>query len=142
VNYILIITNLAIFLLVLNNLVFPDKLSYDFLEDAMGRAVRQSLVPENIDEMQAHASEAADLLKALANETRLLILCSLAKQEMSVGELNERVDISQSALSQHLAVLRRDALVKTRRDSQTIFYSLADGRSAKIIEVLHQLYCA
>ena len=96
---------------------------------------------DNLEEMKEHASEAADLLKALANETRLMILCSLAGQEMSVGELNQKVPLSQSALSQHLAVLRRDKLVQTRRKSQTIFYSLADTRSSKIIDVLRQLFC-
>jgi len=95
----------------------------------------------NLEEMKEHASEAADLLKALANETRLMILCSLAGQEMSVGELNQKVRLSQSALSQHLAILRRDKLVQTRRKSQTIFYSLADTRSSKIIDVLRQLFC-
>jgi len=96
---------------------------------------------DNLEEMKEHASEAADLLKALANETRLMILCSLAGQEMSVGELNQKVRLSQSALSQHLAILRRDKLVQTRRKSQTIFYSLADTRSSKIIDVLRQLFC-
>jgi DNA-binding transcriptional ArsR family regulator len=97
--------------------------------------------PDNLEDMKEHAGEAASLLKALANETRLMILCSLADQEMSVGELNRKVRLSQSALSQHLAVLRRDKLVQTRRKSQTIYYSLADTRSSKIIDVLRQLYC-
>jgi DNA-binding transcriptional ArsR family regulator len=92
--------------------------------------------------MREHAGEAAQMLKALANESRLLVLCTLSAGELSVGELNARVDISQSALSQHLAVLRRDGLVTTRRESQTIYYSLVDGPVTEIIGVLHGIFCA
>lgn len=92
-------------------------------------------------DMREHAGEAAQMLKALANESRLLVLCTLSEGELSVGELNERVDISQSALSQHLAVLRRDGLVTTRRESQTIYYSLVEGPVTQIIDVLHGVFC-
>ena len=92
-------------------------------------------------EMREHASDAAQLLKALANENRLLILCTLSEAELSVGQLNERMDLSQSALSQHLAVLRRDGLVSTRREAQTIYYSLAQGPAGRLIETLHGIYC-
>lgn len=92
--------------------------------------------------MRAHADDAAQLLKALANEKRLLILCLLADGERSVGELNNRVDLSQSALSQHLAVLREQDMVCTRREAQTIFYSLAPGPAFEVIKVLHSIYCA
>lgn len=95
----------------------------------------------DLDTMRQHAGDAAQLLKALANEHRLLILCTLSEGELSVGELNGRVALSQSALSQHLALLRRDGLVQTRRVSQQIFYSLAPGPAAQIITVLHDLYC-
>ena len=88
-----------------------------------------------------HASDAARLLRALANEKRLMLLCLLVEGERSVGELNARVDLSQSALSQHLAVLRADGLVDTRREAQTIYYSLADGPAHRIIETLHAIYC-
>ena len=71
-------------------------------------------LPADLDTMREHAHEAAQLLKALANENRLLLLCTLAQGELSVGQLNEQVALSQSALSQHLALLRRDGLVKTR----------------------------
>lgn len=91
--------------------------------------------------MRSHACEAAQLLKALANEHRLLLLCTLAEGELSVGQLNERVALSQSALSQHLALLRRDGLVQTRRSAQQILYSLADGPAQSIIATLHDLYC-
>jgi len=91
--------------------------------------------------MRAHAGDAARFLKALANDNRLMILCVLAENEASVSQLNERIDLSQSALSQHLALLRRDGLVKTRRASQTIFYSLQPGPVMQFIELLHDIYC-
>ncbi|WP_370463940.1 ArsR/SmtB family transcription factor [Oceanospirillum sediminis] len=91
--------------------------------------------------MRDNAKEATALLKALANENRLMILCYLDGKELSVSELNESLDLSQSALSQHLAVLRRDNLVKTRRESQTIYYSLNGDRAGTVIRTLHQMYC-
>lgn len=93
------------------------------------------------EEMRAHAGAAARLLKAIANEKRLMILCVLSEGELSVGEINERIPISQSALSQHLAVLRRDQLVSTRRDGQLIFYRLREGPVNRIIQTLHGIYC-
>lgn len=92
-------------------------------------------------EMESHARDAAQLLKALANEHRLLILCHLEEGEKSVGEINERVALSQSALSQHLSVLRRDGLVETRREAQTIYYCLADGPATRVVTTLHDVYC-
>lgn len=94
-----------------------------------------------LNDVKANAQAAAQMLKAIANESRLLILCNLEGKELSVSELNEQVNLSQSALSQHLAVLRKDGLVKTRRESQTIFYSLGDSRASEVIRTLHQLYC-
>lgn len=93
-------------------------------------------------EMKAHACEASQLLKALANENRLMILCSLAQGELNVSELNDRLELSQSALSQHLAWLRREELVNTRRDAQTIYYSLHGTKAKEVIEVLQSIYCA
>ncbi len=104
-------------------------------------AVAAQAQPLAIDQMRENASQAAQLLKALANENRLLILCHLDGKELSVTELNQHLDLSQSALSQHLAVLRRDGLVKTRRESQTIFYSLAGDSASRVINTLHQMYC-
>ena len=75
-------------------------------------------------DLNANAKIAATMLKAIANESRLLILCHLEGKEMSVTELNDHLELSQSALSQHLAVLRKNELVTTRRESQTIYYSL------------------
>lgn len=98
--------------------------------------------PPSSDLMRAHAGDAVRLLKALANEKRLIILCMLAEGERSVGELNARLDLSQSALSQHLGLLREDGLVTTRREAQTIYYALASGPSQRIIDTLHGIYCA
>ncbi len=98
-----------------------------------------TLSPERVQE---YAGEAAQLLKALGNEQRLLILCNLLDGPLSVGELNQRVDLSQSALSQHLALLRELGLVETRREAQTIFYSLPDGPVVRVMAVLQDIYCA
>ncbi len=92
--------------------------------------------------IQEHAGEAAALLKALANDQRLLVLCCLLDGPMSVGEINERVPLSQSALSQHLGVLREAGLVTTIRQSQIVNYSLAQGPALKIMEVLYSAFCA
>lgn len=90
----------------------------------------------------AEAAEAVDLLKAMANQPRLLILCYLTEVgEMSVGELASRVDLSQSALSQHLARLREHGLVSTRKVSQTVFYSVCDPKAAQVLALLHDLFC-
>ncbi len=92
--------------------------------------------------IQEHAHEAAAFLKALANDQRLLVLCSLLEGSLSVGEINERVPLSQSALSQHLGVLREAGLVTTTRQSQTIYYALAKGPAVQIMEVLYTAFCA
>jgi DNA-binding transcriptional ArsR family regulator len=90
--------------------------------------------------MRRNADAAARLLKTLANDQRLRVLCFLFDEELSVGEINERVALSQSALSQHLAKLRAEGIVTTRRDAQTIYYSLADGAVRQIIATLHDIY--
>ncbi len=94
-----------------------------------------------IADMEAQAGKAVGLLKALANEHRLIILCLLQGGELSVGEINERLALSQSALSQHLALLRRDGLVQTRKEAQTVYYSLSSEEVRAVIGVLHGLYC-
>jgi ArsR family transcriptional regulator, virulence genes transcriptional regulator len=94
-----------------------------------------------LEAMREHASEAAMFLKTLANEQRLLILCALLEGERNVGQLNTKVDLSPSALSQHLAWLREAEFVNTRRVSQTIYYQLADERVMKIMGVLKELFC-
>lgn len=91
--------------------------------------------------MHAHAAEAARLLKALGNEQRLHILCNLLDGPLSVGELNQRLNLSQSALSQHLALLREMEFVETRRAAQTIYYSLPDGPVIRVMALLQDIYC-
>lgn len=92
--------------------------------------------------LEAQASEAARMLRLLANERRLLVLCQLAAhRELSVGELTRAVDLSPSALSQHLARLREDGLVATRREAQTIHYRIADPRVGALLKSLKKIYC-
>ncbi len=95
----------------------------------------------NYKNLHENAREAAEFLKTLGNEWRLMILCSLGSAEKSVSTLEGELGIKQSALSQHLARLRRDGLVKTRRESQTIYYSLADPEIMKVISVLQEVFC-
>lgn len=95
-----------------------------------------------IEEMESGADQAVTLLKAMANRHRLIILCCLQGQELSVGELNQKIGLSQSALSQHLALLRKDELVKTRKEAQTVYYSLSSPDVEAIISTLHRLYCS
>lgn len=96
----------------------------------------------NIQDLIASSAEAEELLKALANSHRLLILCELKAGERSVSALERVVPLAQSALSQHLAKLRESGIVTTRREAQTIYYSLADARVSRLIDVLDELFCA
>jgi ArsR family transcriptional regulator len=90
----------------------------------------------------SQAGGAVSLLKAMANECRLLVLCHLsASGELSVGDLAERVGLSQSALSQHLAKLREEGLVATRKDAQSVYYRLRDPRAEQLLALLHDLFC-
>ena len=95
----------------------------------------------NPREMKKNAEKAVNLLKGLANENRLMLMCVLCEGELSVGALNERIRLSQSALSQHLAVLREQGLVCTRREGQTIYYSLSESSALKVIQLLHDEFC-
>jgi DNA-binding transcriptional ArsR family regulator len=95
----------------------------------------------DITEFQASAAEAAKLLRALGNERRLMILCQLTEGERSVGELLPLVGLSQSALSQHLAVLRDEGVVATRRDAQTIWYRINDPAAVKVVATLAEIFC-
>jgi DNA-binding transcriptional ArsR family regulator len=95
-----------------------------------------------IGQLAQQSGQAAALLRALANEQRLLILCHLsAAGELSVSALGERLDLSQSALSQHLARLREDSILAFRREAQMLFYHIADDKAARLLERLHELYC-
>jgi len=95
-----------------------------------------------VAEMARHAEDAAQFLKLMANPHRLMVLCHLLEAEMSVSEINEHLPLSQSALSQHLAVLRNSGMVTTRREQQTIYYSLANEGVHAIIGELYQQFCA
>jgi DNA-binding transcriptional ArsR family regulator len=108
------------------------------------RTPRPAQLPDlgRIDEMHAHAADAARLMKALGNEQRLLILCNLLERPLSVSEINERVQLSQSALSQHLALLREQGMVETRREAQSIYYSLPPGAVTRIMAVLQEIFCS
>lgn len=89
-----------------------------------------------------NAQQVAVILKQLANPYRLMILCSISSGELTVGDLNEQVDLSQSALSQHLAKLRESEIVATRRESQTIYYHIANPKIKYLLEVLQQQFCS
>ncbi|GAA4647677.1 metalloregulator ArsR/SmtB family transcription factor [Pontixanthobacter gangjinensis] len=96
----------------------------------------------NMAAMTANSEAAAALMRALSNQSRLLVLCHLAAAgELPVGALVERVGISQSALSQHLAKLREQGLVAFRRESQTLYYRVDDPRALQVLELLHSIYC-
>ena len=96
----------------------------------------------NLQELAPKAIEAETFLKALANRHRLMILCELHKGERSVTALQQGIGLSQSSLSQHLARLREDGLVETRRESQTIYYSLGGAHVSRVIKLLYEIYCA
>jgi DNA-binding transcriptional ArsR family regulator len=96
----------------------------------------------NLGELQSKAGAVEALLKSVGNRNRLIVLCELLKGERSVGALQQALGLSQSALSQHLARLRMDGVVTTRRQSQTIYYSLASEKVFRLIRLLDQLYCA
>ncbi|MEE9453226.1 MAG: metalloregulator ArsR/SmtB family transcription factor [Paracoccaceae bacterium] len=95
----------------------------------------------NITDLEDKAIEASNLLKIMSNQWRLLILCNLMQGESSVQELQNRLGLGQSALSQHLAILRHERLVNTRREAQSIYYSIASPEAEQILGTLHKLYC-
>jgi DNA-binding transcriptional ArsR family regulator len=98
-------------------------------------------VAANLDKLEKSARQAAILLKSMANAHRLKILCQLAEGEKSVGALEGVIGLSQSALSQHLMVLRRDGIVSARRVAQSVFYSLVSTEAQAIVLVLYDLFC-
>lgn len=95
----------------------------------------------NIVELNRSAEKASDFLKSLANPNRLRILCLIMEGERPVGELAEAIGINQSATSQHLALMRREGLVKSRREGQTIYYQLADKNVGRTLKLLSDLFC-
>jgi DNA-binding transcriptional ArsR family regulator len=100
-----------------------------------------TVTPLGLKQLEKNAHKASDLLGAMANTSRLMIMCQLADGEKSVSDLQPMIGLSQSALSQHLAVLRRKHLVRTRREGQSIYYSLTSGEAASIMQTLHEQFC-
>ena len=101
-------------------------------------------IPEDVAELtELHdmAAHAVELLKAMANEWRLMILCQLSEGEKTVSELQEILGLSQSALSQHLAVLRRERIVRSRKEAQSVSYSLSGDDATKVMQTLHEVFC-
>ena len=93
------------------------------------------------EKMQGVVHEAADLLKIMAHSERLLVLCQLTEREIGVGELQRNSALTQSAFSQHLTVLRKHQMIQARKESQQVFYSLADPRISHLITSLHSVFC-
>lgn len=101
-----------------------------------------SMNPVEIRKLRSSAQEACGLLSVLAHEDRLVLLCQIARQEHSVGELEELLDIRQPTLSQQLGVLRREGLVETRRDGKKIYYRLISKEALAIIDSLYVQFCS
>lgn len=97
---------------------------------------------DDLDKMMANATRASNFLKAISHDGRLMILCYLASGEKSVTELEDLLSVRQAAVSQQLSRLRHEGLVVPRRDGKTIYYSLADDRPKKIMEVVYELFCS
>jgi ArsR family transcriptional regulator, virulence genes transcriptional regulator len=99
-----------------------------------------TVTQHSLSELEQSASAATRLLKLLANEQRLMILCRLNERECSVGDLSEHISLAQSATSQHLARLRQEGIVETRRDAQTIYYRLKDPAAIRLLDTLCKIY--
>ncbi len=95
----------------------------------------------DLSEMQGAAGNATQLMKALSNETRLMILCRLIDGELSVGSLSDALELRQTTISQQLGLLRRDGLVSGRREGHSVFYSIANADVGRIIQILYDMYC-
>lgn len=95
----------------------------------------------NIEEARGQAKLAVALLKSISHESRLMILCDLVEGEKTAGELQQFSQLSQSAFSQHLAVLRKEGLVKARKEGLYVYYSIANQNAARLLDALHELYC-
>jgi len=104
--------------------------------------LEDTISAEEMDRMVESATSAATFLKAISHEGRLLILCHLVSGEKSVTELEELLSARQAAVSQQLSRLRLEGLVTTRREGKAIYYSLADDRPRKVLEVVYELFCA
>lgn len=95
----------------------------------------------DLEKMRSSAADVSDLLKLLGHPDRLMVLCQLKFGEQSVGELSRNLGVKQSPLSQHLARMRHEGVVTSRREAQTIFYSITDPKITQVISVLYELYC-
>jgi len=95
-----------------------------------------------LSELHDMASNACELLKAMSNKWRLMILCQLSEGEKTVGELQDLLGVGQSAVSQHLAILRRENIVESRKDAQSIIYSLSGDEAIKVMATLHDVFCS
>ncbi len=107
----------------------------------MGLTAMTRELSQETAEMVENAGEAADFLKKLAHPSRLMIVCTLVEGEYSVGELEEKLDLHQPHLSQHLTVLRGSGIVETRRDGKQIFYSLTEEKAAQLVAALYDIFC-
>ena len=119
--------------------------SFTIENDPAKRSIRTKMTEKaQIDprKMANAAQKASELMKTLGHKDRLMVLCHLTSGEKSVGELAGLLDIPQSPLSQHLARMRKESLVTTRREAQTIYYSIASGEAASFVELMHKLYCS
>lgn len=107
----------------------------------MTGAAAASLRAAAPEAMEASAQEAAALLKVMAHPVRLMLACTLAQGEVSVGELERGLDIRQPALSQQLGLLRQNGIVETRREGKQMFYRLSEAKAARLVQALHAIYC-
>jgi DNA-binding transcriptional ArsR family regulator len=112
------------------------------MERSSATLAADGLTPEDIDDFVTHAREASEFLKALAHETRLMILCLLSEGEKSVGELEAKVKQPQAIVSQQLARLRLDDIVRTRREGRQIYYSIARAEIVTVVKALYVMFCA
>ena len=112
-------------------------------EQTMNASVSAEILdgPEDFNELHDMAANACELLKAMANEWRLMILCQLSEGEKTVSELQSALGLGQSALSQHLAILRREKIVRSRKHAQSVSYSLTGDEATKVMESLHDVFC-
>lgn len=101
----------------------------------------KNTVGANSGDLREHAHQAEQLLKAVSNANRLMILCALIEDEHSVGDLSVALNLSMSAISQHLSTLKKEGFVSTRRDAQTIYYSLQEHPVRDLMACLHKIYC-
>jgi DNA-binding transcriptional ArsR family regulator len=110
------------------------------MNESIGAPAAESF--SQLAELHGMATQACELLKAMANEWRLMILCQLSEGEKTVSELQALLGLSQSALSQHLAILRREKIVKSRKHAQSVSYSLSGDEATRVMQTLHEVFCS